>query len=179
MNKNQDEITGFFMKNSRRYVQSKKLNLESFGLPGRFLTASEVSALGLVSRAHAYKIIADPDKYLSAQVKELLTIKVLGQIPGWQPGWRFDSASQSLITPDGKPVHCDDLENFSMVQQLLRQWETLARDKETELADQKRRIQELEARLKLPRELRLYVNDSLKERRKLNINTTALRAVSG
>lgn len=179
MNIYQDGFGGLNMKNSRRYVKSKKLNLESIGLPGRFLNAKEVSAMGLVTLAHAYKIIANPDKYLSVQVKELLTIKVLGQVPGWRPGWRFDSASQSLITPDGKTVHCDDLENFSMVQQLLRQWETLARDKETELADQKKRIQELENRLKLPRELRLYVNDSIKERRRIDLQRPSLKAVSG
>jgi len=177
MNKNQDEITGFFMKNSRRYVQSKKLNLESFGLPGRFLTASEVSALGLVSRAHAYKIIADPDKYLSAQVKELLTIKVLGQIPGWQPGWRFDSSQQRIHTPDGKSLSCDELENFAFVQQLLNLFEVDNRDQAQQLEQQKKRIEELENRLKLPPKLRLYVNDSLKERRKLDIKQPALKAV--
>ncbi|WP_299203287.1 DUF3653 domain-containing protein [uncultured Amphritea sp.] len=177
MIKNQDELTGFFMKNSRRYVQSKKLNLESLGLPGRYLTASEVSDLGLVSRAHAYKIIADPERFLSAQVKELLIIKVLGQIPGWQPGWRFDSAQQRIHTPDGKSLSCEELENFAFVQQLLSLWEVENRDQAQQLERQKQRIEELENRLKLPPKLRLYVNDSLKQRRKLDIEQPALKAV--
>lgn len=169
MNLYQDGTGPMVMKNSRRYVQQKKLNLTAYGVPGRFLTAQEIQSMGLVSRAHAYKIINDPDKYLSSQVKELLTIKVLGQIPGWELGWRFDSANQALITPDGKSLNCAELENFSMVQQLLSHWETLARDNESQLATQKARIQELENRLKLPPELHLYVNDTLKQRRKLDI----------
>jgi len=177
MNLYQDELGGIMIKNGRRYVQSKKLNLSAYGVPGRYLTAKEISELGLVTLSHAYRIIADPDKHLSAQVKELLTIKVLGQVPGWNPGWRFDSAKQELISPDGKTLNCEDLENFAFAQQLLRHWEHLARDNKEALATQKARIQELENRLKLPRELRLYVNDSLKERRKLDINKPILKAV--
>lgn len=177
MNLYQDGNGGFMVKNSRRYVQTKKLNLEAYGVPGRYLTAKEISELGLVTLSHAYRIIADPDKHLSAQVKELLTIKVLGQVPGWTAGWRFDSAQQELISPDGHRLNCEDLENFSLAQQLLRHWETLARDNEAALHSQKERIQELENRLKLPAKLRLYVNDSLKERRRLDIQKPALKAV--
>ncbi len=165
------------IKNSRRYVQTKKLNLEAYGIPGRYLTAKEISELGLVTLSHAYRIIAAPDKHLSAQVKELLVIKVLGQIPGWQPGWRFDSAAERIYTPDGKSLTCAELENFAFAQQLLSLWEIENRDKTQQLEQQEIRIKELENRLKLPAKLRLYVNDSLKERRRLDINKPILKAV--
>lgn len=165
------EISGTgAMSRSRRVAYSRKLQLTD-GDKFAFLTAKEVADLAKISLSHAYRIVKDPDKYLTGPIRELLTIKALGQIPGWEPGWRFNAKDQTLISPDDKALHCTDLENYALAQQLLTHWESIARDNEQAIAEQQQRIEELQNRLKLPRELRLYVNDSLKERRTLKIQS--------
>lgn len=74
-----------------------------------------------------------------------------------------------MITPEGKLLHCTDLENYALAQQMLRHWDTLAKDNDEALIKQRELIKELENRLSLPRELRLYVNNSLKQRRKFSV----------
>lgn len=168
----QDEKTGFVMQNSRRIAFNKKLQLRD-GDRVALLTAKQIADLAHVSLSHAYRIVKDPDKHLTATVRELLVIKAIGQIPGWLVGWRFDALNQRIITPDGKTLHCMDLENYALAQQLLANYENV-----TEFSE--KRIKELEARLKLPRELRLYVNDTLKQRRTLTVQSrAALQVVNG
>lgn len=146
-----------------KHLYAKKLHLQN-GMNVVFLTADQITTLTGVSKSHAYRIIKDPVKYLTGPLYELLCIKALGQIPGWPTGWRFDAENSLMITPEGKTLHHVDLENYAFAQQLLRLLEG-----ETEIS--RRRIKELENRLSLPRELRLYINDSLKERRVIKIQS--------
>lgn len=155
---------------TRRTARIRKLQLND-GDKIALLTAQEIAELGRVSLSHAYRIVKDPDQHLTATLRELLTIKALGQIPGWEPGWRFDAKQQQLISPEGKALHCRDLENYALAQQLISHWETIAHDNDKALIEQKKRIQELENRLSLPRGLRLYVNDSLKQRRSSKVQS--------
>ncbi len=142
-------------------LYAKKLHLCN-GNGVVFLTADQIVTLAGISKSHAYRIIKDPVKYLTGPIRELLCIKALGQIPGWPDGWRFDAEHSHLISPEGKTLHHIDLENYAFAQQLLRLLEG-------EAAVSRRRIKELENRLALPRELRVYINDSLKERRVLKV----------
>lgn len=153
-----------------RYINSKKLRMMAPGVHSRLLlSAQQIAELALVSVSHAYKIIADPDKYLTLQTRRLLEIQALGQIPGWEPGWKFDTLSQEILSPTGFRFHCIDLDNFALTQQLLRGWERIARDYEAQILEQKRHIEALEKRLSVPTKLRLYVNDQFKERRRLDV----------
>ncbi|WP_261840906.1 phage protein [Aliamphritea ceti] len=146
---------------NKNHLYAKKLHLCN-GNGVVFLTADQIVTLAGISKSHAYRIIKDPVKYLTGPLRELLCIKALGQVPGWPDGWRFDSENSHLISPDGKTLHHVDLENYALTQQLFRLLEG-------EAVISRRRIKELENRLSLPRELRVYVNDSLKERRVLKV----------
>ena len=83
------------------------------------MTAKEIITLTCIPTSHAYKIIKDPDKYLTGPIRKILCIKALVQIPGWSDGWRFVAEHSQLISPNGKTLHHVDLENYAFAQQLL------------------------------------------------------------
>lgn len=148
------------------YRKNDKLQL-SHCQKAALLKAADIADLAKILPSHTYRIVKDPAIHLTDTVRELLTIKALGQIPGLEIGWRFDARNQQMITPEGKLLHCADLENYALAQQMIRHWETLATDNDEALCKQQKqkRIQEPGNQLSLLRKLQLYVNGSLKQRR--------------
>ena len=71
------------MQNRHRIAHTRKLQLQ-IGNKVMLLTTKEIADLAKISLSHAYRILKDPTTRLTDTVRELLTIKALGQISGWK-----------------------------------------------------------------------------------------------
>jgi len=152
MKKNQDKKTG--KSAALRRANAKKLHL-SDGWRQKTYTSDELVELLHISRAHAYRIIKDPEQ-LTPTLKELLIYKTMGAIPSFGAGWYL--VEDGLSAPNGYVFSPVDLENWTMVQQLLALAHADNRKLQEQVAELLERVEHLQARLSTPDHLRKWNN---------------------
>lgn len=114
-----------------------------------FLTATDIHKLIGVTKSHAYRWIKDPSTLPKHQL-ELLQIKALGTIPGFDPGWYL--TPDGINSPSGRMICQNQLEQVEHILQFM--FSTEAREQEIE--GMKAQIEWLRKRLTTPPKLRKY-----------------------
>jgi len=144
--------------NKKHELDRKKI-LFTDGHQGRYLDAEDLAQLACISIKHAYRLIADPSK-ITPTIHRLVTMQLLGSVPGWPPGWRI--VDGVLYGPNGRGVSLADVDNLQLQRQLLNHAQ---RDAER-LSNE---VYKLRKRAAVPRELRVYINDDPEPRRVIDI----------
>lgn len=138
------------MNKNQERNQEKNLKLHvTDGHRIEFLTAQQIHDLLGVTKSHAYRWIKDPDSIPERQM-ELLRIKALGSLPGFDPGWY--ATPDGINSPSGRTICQNQLEQIEHILQFMFSTET----REQEVADLKAQIEWLRKRLATPPTLRKY-----------------------
>lgn len=135
------------MKKNQDVRRAKNLKLTvTDGWAIRKITALELSQLAGISKQHAYKLIADPDS-IRPGMWELLRLKLLGAVPGFEPGWYV--TEDGIKAPNGFTYSQHDLEHYGFAVQVARNYRQ-------DMQTLEERIEWLRRRLSTPDKLRKY-----------------------
>lgn len=152
MNNNQDKKRhGQALK---RALYRKKLCIDDCCGRARKLNADEIAQALDCSKSYAHKLVNGQAK-LSTANKELLLYKFLGVIPGFEGYYMSDN---TITAPNGYQIQIADLENISLMSQLIRSYERDTRDLKEEIKRLQARIEWQNAKLAQPEQLRKYTN---------------------
>ncbi|MCV6589735.1 MAG: hypothetical protein OIF57_11965 [Marinobacterium sp.] len=99
-----------------RYAYVKKLEF-SDGTRTKTYSAGDLQRLLRISKQHAYRLIAEPERITEAQ-KELLLYKDLQQLTSWGPGWYLEE--KGLRAPNGYVITAENMEYNASVHKLYR-----------------------------------------------------------
>lgn len=111
------------MKNSHlpksrdlRNTYARRLELTDSRVTRRY-TATELMQLLGISKQHAYRLIADPER-LTNQQAELLLYKDLRAVTDWGPGWYVEA--EGLRAPNGYVITIDNMKYNEIIHRRQR-----------------------------------------------------------